>query len=88
MDPLFKEIQFNRELNQRSGSNTATERGGSFQWKYFKESSGYEDEESYQKYQRMSKFSQITNYRPVSANIHSKPFLELLNEWMGFCESF
>ena len=28
--PLFKEIQFNRELNLRSGSNTATEREGAF----------------------------------------------------------
>ena len=35
MDPvLFTEIQFNWELNLRSGSNTATERGYSSQCKY------------------------------------------------------
>ena len=40
MDPvLFTEIQFNWELNLRSGSNTATERGCSSQCKYFKQKS-------------------------------------------------
>ena len=58
MDPLFTEIQFNWELNLRSGSNTATEREGSFQCKYFKEISGYEDddEEWYQRYQGCQSF--------------------------------
>ena len=62
MDPLFTEIQFNWELNLRSGSNTATEREGSFQCKYFKEISGYEDEddhafeERYQRYQGCQSF--------------------------------
>ena len=70
--PPFKEIQFNLELNLRSGSNTATEREKELSMhsklsKHFKEISGYEDdddhcEESYQRYQRVSKFSEITNY--------------------------